>query len=813
MSVTTNSSNNIATSNAYQTVNNGGDAALIKIDSSGNILWGTYFGGSGNEVGYGIEIDPWGNIYLNGLTSSSSNLATANSFQSTYGGGNQDGYLSKWTSSGNLIWSTYFGGTGNDAGYDVISDSIGNVYMTGVTSSPNNIAYNSSYQSSGHGDIDFYVSKFDSSGNIIWSTYSGGPNTYGQEQSNRINKDHSGIIVSGVSGSPTGIATPDGIQNALIPNLSGGYYFAGFIQKFSFDGSLVYGTYLGGSANSFMAEMAVTNDDDIYVSGRITSASSLITPNATQTSYGGGATDGLFIKISNTCVPPVASPIIGGSSVCVGNTLQLNTQGIGGMWSSSDLSKATINSSGTVTAIAAGTVTIKYLLSNSCGSDSVSIPITINPVTSTITSSGSLSLCNGGSVTLNAGLGTNYLWSNNATTQSITVNAAGNYSVTYTNQNGCNVQSNTLTVFSKTLPASLVISIIGAKAVCAPNGVLFSVSPGASVLNGFSYQWSVSGTPISGATDTTFYPTNGSGGVVLTISGSNCSKTSNSLMYSVRPKPEASFAVGGATTFCLGGSVTLTAPPITGYTYTWLNNGVSIGGGISKLIKTSGQFTVIAKLSNCLDTAQFPVNIVVNPLPVASITNLSPTTFCAGDSCLMSALPSASGNSYNWLSGATSVATSTSSTYATTIAGNFKVIVTDANGCVSKASSSIVKTKVNPLPPASINALSSTAIMPGGSVKLNASSVMFATWQWYKDGVAIPALGNYTVAATKFGCTAMSAPISVTSSSQKVEAGTTSSSDGVLSITAYPNPVQDVLTVTLSGVEEINGTLEMIDVL
>lgn len=102
----TRSQNGIAL-NGFQNVNAGmHDAMLIKFDTDGNRLWGTYFGGSSVETGLDIAIDSQDNIYICGHTSSLSGI-TFNGFQNTYGGGLHDAYLVKFDSNGNRIWATY----------------------------------------------------------------------------------------------------------------------------------------------------------------------------------------------------------------------------------------------------------------------------------------------------------------------------------------------------------------------------------------------------------------------------------------------------------------------------------------------------------------------------------------------------------------------------------------------------------------------------------------------------------------------------------------------------------------------------------
>jgi hypothetical protein len=183
----------------------------------------------------------------------------------------------------------------------------------------------------------------------------------------------------------------------------------------------------------------------------------------------------------------------------------------------------------------------------------------------------------------------------------------------------------------------------------------------------------------------------------------------------------------------------------------------------------------------------------------------------------MTATPTG-GISYSWTNGSNTENT-TDWNYITSLSGKFKVIVTDSNGCVSKASSNSVVTKANPIPLASINVIGSTTISSTGSVKLNAMPSNGVSWQWYKDGSPIPnatnkqlfvtAGGSYSVAVTKTGCTGYSTEIAIIQTTPKQETGTTS---GSFEIIAYPNPVGDELTVDVTGITNAtNATIEVMN--
>jgi len=143
-------------------------------------LWGTYYGGVGEEDTRSCTSDPYGNVFLAGETASSlgTMIATVGSHQSSYGGGPYDGFLAKFNSSGARLWGTYYGGNiANDYCYSACTDNSGNVFVAGYAGSSNSsvIATPGSYQTiHGGGTYDGFLVKFDSGGIRAWGTYYGG---------------------------------------------------------------------------------------------------------------------------------------------------------------------------------------------------------------------------------------------------------------------------------------------------------------------------------------------------------------------------------------------------------------------------------------------------------------------------------------------------------------------------------------------------------------------------------------------------------------------------------------------------------------
>ena len=138
------------------------DAFVTKLNAAGmTLVYSTYLGGSGGDLGERIAVDGVGNAYVTGVTLSSNFPGTASSpIQPTFGG-SQDVFVTKLNAAGTaLVYSTYLGGSGDDAGLGIAVDAAGNAYVTGIASSsdfPGTAG--SAIQSTFGGSQDAFVAK------------------------------------------------------------------------------------------------------------------------------------------------------------------------------------------------------------------------------------------------------------------------------------------------------------------------------------------------------------------------------------------------------------------------------------------------------------------------------------------------------------------------------------------------------------------------------------------------------------------------------------------------------------------------------
>jgi uncharacterized protein (TIGR03437 family) len=305
--------------NPAQPSNHGGsDVFVAKLDSHGaSLVYATYLGGSGLDQGLHIAVDNAGSAYVTGVTTSTDFSVRAPIQANNRGGG--DAFITKLSpTGGDLIYSTYFGGTGNDAGYSIAVDAAGAAYITGQTASTN-LPVQSPLQNANRGQEDAFVAKINAAGSaVVYATYLGGGMTdagYG------IAVDASGAAyVTGITAS-----TDFNIKNALQGMNKGG--LDAFVAKISSDGaSLSYSTYLGGSGSEFANGIAVDGSGNAYVTGA-TASTDFPTVNPLQ-AMNHGNFDAFVTKINPAGSALLYSTFLGGSDSDMAASIAVSSTGV-----------------------------------------------------------------------------------------------------------------------------------------------------------------------------------------------------------------------------------------------------------------------------------------------------------------------------------------------------------------------------------------------------------------------------------------------------------------------------------------------------
>ena len=267
------------------------------------LSYSTYFGGSLDDSGRAIALDSAGDLYLTGTTCSS-NLPVLGGVQQAYGGdgGNcaptngGDAFVAEFDSTlTTLLYATYLGGTGDDAGNGIAVDSVGNAYITGSTCSGDSFPitagafqtiYGGGPNNCTQGLGDGFVTELDPTGSaLVYSTFLGGGKA---DTGNAISLDASNnAYILGTTCStdfPTTSGafqtTFGGVGNQCTAEADGD----AFITKLNPTGSaLIYSTYLGGRSGDAGYGMALDSAGDVYVAGKTFSNNFPVTPGAYST--------------------------------------------------------------------------------------------------------------------------------------------------------------------------------------------------------------------------------------------------------------------------------------------------------------------------------------------------------------------------------------------------------------------------------------------------------------------------------------------------------------------------------------------------
>ncbi len=506
----------------------------------------------------------------------------------------------------------------------------------------------------------------------------------------------------------------------------------------------------------------------------VSSASGVATISGTGVLTGAGVGTTIITYTAIGCnvtaiatVDATPGAITGTASVCANSTTTLTPPVTGGTWTSSNTTVATVGIlSGVVTGVnvLGGTATITYTLPTSgCITTQVvtvlALPASIN---------GSLIACQGSTTTLtSATTPLNWTSSNTtvasvgATTGVVSGNALGTATITATGTNGC---ARSVVVTVNALPASLT----GTATVCVGSStVLSSTTTGGT--------WSSSTPFVAGVvTGTVTGVTAGTTNITYTVSGCSTIRT-----VTVNSLPST---FTGASTVCLGSSVTLSSTPTTG-TWTSGNTTIATVGATTGTVNgvASGTANITYTIPNGCERVR---TMTVNALPPAIG---GPTTLCPGSTATLTnaATPG------TWASGNTAVATIVAGTgaYTGVTSGTSAITYTQTStGCSTTA-----VVTISAAPPAIITPLGDTVICPGDFVSLSVSTSPSVSYQWFSGGtpivgatspvLVVTASGSYSaMVSIASGCSSTSIPMSVAvtpaTATITVPGGTTSTCAG-----------------------------------
>ena len=225
--------------------------------------YSTFLGGADTDQGFDVAVDDLNHAYVTGLTASI-DFPLADEMQAAISGAN-DAFVTKFNETGDgIVYSTYLGGTGTEAGYGIALGDAREAYVTGRTDSNNFPTTAGAYDRSANGSNDVFVAKLDPDGQLVYGTYVGAA---GSDQGMDIAEEGGRAYVTGFTDSTSFPTT----TNAYSGSFNGGVEDAFVFRLGPAGGVLGYSTYLGGIDRDRGFGIALAGDEAV-VTGQTFSA-------------------------------------------------------------------------------------------------------------------------------------------------------------------------------------------------------------------------------------------------------------------------------------------------------------------------------------------------------------------------------------------------------------------------------------------------------------------------------------------------------------------------------------------------------------
>jgi hypothetical protein len=237
------------------------DIFVQKMDSLGNFLWATSFGGPSFDVGQSISIDASGNVYTTGSFVGTADFDPGAGTSNLTSAGSRDIFVQKMDASGNFLWAKSFGGTSNDYGESISLDTSGNLYITGYFRGT--VDFDPGVGTSNittAGGFDIFVQKMDTSGNFLWAKSFGGTfDDFGKS----ISVDALGNVYT------TGYfqGTLDSDPGAGTSNLTSAGSSDIFVQKMDASGNFLWSKSFGSTSIDEGQSISVDTLGNVYTAG------------------------------------------------------------------------------------------------------------------------------------------------------------------------------------------------------------------------------------------------------------------------------------------------------------------------------------------------------------------------------------------------------------------------------------------------------------------------------------------------------------------------------------------------------------------
>ena len=297
------------------------DMFVLKLDSSGNLLWAKDTDGNGLLANAGIATDDLGNVYTTGGFSDTVDFKPGLDSLILTSAGSLDIFIQKHDANGNIIWVRQIGGSRHDSGSALDVDAMGNVCLTG--SFQDTVDFNPGmpdYQLVANGNWhDIFILKLDQNGDFIWAKKMGSPEIDG---GGSITVDVFGNVYT--TGNFSGTADFD--PGSGVYELSSAGIRDVFIQKLTASGDFVWAARLGGNSLDIGYSVAVDSAGYVYTTGSFQNTADFDPGGATYNLTSNGQRD-VFIQKMTPSGTFIWAVQIGGLGLDAGYSLTVDKTG------------------------------------------------------------------------------------------------------------------------------------------------------------------------------------------------------------------------------------------------------------------------------------------------------------------------------------------------------------------------------------------------------------------------------------------------------------------------------------------------------
>ena len=701
----------------------GQDAYLARFNPTlTTLMLGTYFGGSGDENGLGVQFDSAGRIFMAGGTTSDDLPLAGAPFDNTPNGG-ADGYLARYAPGGALLSTTYLGTTAYDQCYFVQLDTDDNVYTVGQTHGAYPVTPGK-YTNAGSSQ---FIHKLDNAlSSSLWSTRVGnGTITQDLSPTAFLVSDCGQIYLSGWAGSTNGNAGNSGSTTTGSPvtadafqgTTTGSDVYLMVLQPEAT--ALAYATFFGGGSAEHVdgGTSRFDKNGTVYqaVCAGCGSQDDFPTTAGAWSQVNGSSNCNLGVFKFDLSPAQAIIGIDGPSSICAGTSAQFTNSSIGGtdfLWDFGDGSPTSTAQAPSHTYSNAGDYTVTMVLSDNSGcapGDTAALTITILPLPVAVADPVA-PICPGGDAQLNASGGDSYSWAPPTGLSSTAIadpvaspGTTTSYTVTVSNACGDDEAQVTVTV------------IVPAYTLTPDTNICLGASIVLQATGGGSYAWEptpalsdpgIANPTASPDTVTTFHVT------ITTPDGCIVSDSVTVGVYFAPPVPQLQ-----DTTICFGTSAQLNATPADNYTWEPAN-GISTLNVQSPIVSPTIPTLYIVHLVNSCGSLTDSAFVDIIYVTADAWPD---TLVCPGYPVPLGA---SGGIEYAWTPAAglssTSIADPIAMPDASTL---YQVVAFDAVGCSDTASAFV---ELRPWP--EVQAGPDMVIDYGTVVQLNASGN--GEWVW-----------------------------------------------------------------------------------